>query len=132
MIGLSSLMMATVTSIGGVAKDDVSNLEWQDDNVMTESYVWQAAIDYCDGLDLGDKTDWRLPNKNELISIVDYAKSTDVFLDGFAKVSFGAFWSSTTSAGNDDDAWYVYFGDGSVGYDNKGSDNSVRCVRGGL
>lgn len=132
MIGLSSLMMATVTSSGGVATDDVTNLQWQDDASIATTKDWQEAITYCNTLNLGDKEDWRLPNKNELISIVDYAKSTDVFLDGFEQVSNGTFWSSTTSAVDAGTAWNVNFGAGYVDNGNKTYDYSVRCVRGGL
>ncbi len=133
MIGLSAVAMATVTSNGGVATDDVTNLQWQDDDasiVTTKS--WTEAIGYCEALDLGSKQDWRLPNKNELISIVDYDKASDVFVGGFSKVSSDFFWSSTTVADNADRAWLVYFGAGYADYDFKLNGYSVRCVRGGL
>ena len=133
MIGLSSLMMATVTSSGGVATDSETNLQWQDDNAsIATKKEWTDAIAYCEALELGGKTDWRLPNKNELISIVDYIKTTKVFLNGFTKVSTGDFWSSTTYADDDAFAWFVNFGDGYADGDNKNFDNSVRCVRAGL
>jgi hypothetical protein len=130
LIGLSAVAMATVTSSGGVATDSATNLQWQDDDaVTTTSKDWSEAITYCENLELGDKLDWRLPNKNELISIVDYGKNSDVFLDGFSKVSSNILWSSTTSA---NDAWSVDFKDGSL-YKGFRFDNPfVRCVRGGL
>ena len=132
MIGLSSLMMATVLSSGGVATDSVTNLQWQDDDAsIATSKSWTDAIAYCEALELGGKTDWRLPNKNELISIVDYTKSSEVFLNGFTKVSNSRFWSSTTYA-DDDSAWHVGFGDGRANVDSKYYGYSVRCVRAGL
>ena len=136
MIGLSGITMADVTSSGGVATDSTTNLQWQDDyndnSGNIKSATWTDAIAYCDNLELGGKTDWRLPNKNELISIVDYTKTSEVFLDGFTKVSSGHFWSSTTYADNDDTAWNVNFGYGYANTNNKTTDYSVRCVRAGL
>ena len=32
---------------------------------------WEEALSYCEGLDWGGATDWRLPNVQELFSIVD-------------------------------------------------------------
>jgi len=46
-------------------------------------------------------------------------------------IKTGNFWSSTTYADNDDNAWNVNFGDGNANNDNKNNDNSVRCVRAG-
>lgn len=36
---------------------------------------WQPACDYCADLSYAGHSDWRLPNRRELISIVDYGRS---------------------------------------------------------
>ncbi len=49
----------------GTVTDMVTGLMWQQttpDNMMT----WQQALAYCEGLTLGDHTDWRMPTVKEL------------------------------------------------------------------
>ena len=49
--------------------DPGTNLCWQ--NPPPESdYTWDAAVGYCDNLSLGGSDDWRLPNIQELISLL--------------------------------------------------------------
>ena len=40
-----------------------------------------------------------------------------------------AYWSSSENRGDDDGAWYIYFGYGNVYNSNIGGDKAVRCVR---
>lgn len=58
----------------GTISDLATGLMWQtaDDGV---SRNWQEALAYAEGLDLAEKSDWRLPNAKELQSIVDYSRS---------------------------------------------------------
>ena len=57
-----------------------SGLEWQDDQNVTDTIVSaqsgennrEKAIAYCEGLSLGGHSDWRLPNINELGSLIDH------------------------------------------------------------
>ena len=92
---------------------------------------------------------WRLPTKDELASLVycssgkpDYWKPTHEVCEGayqmptiwsaaFPNTPVNWFWSSSFSASNASDAWYVYFGGGDVGYDDKNLASYVRLVRGG-
>jgi len=129
MIGLS-LLQADFTKTDSIVKDSVSKLEWQDDTIGT-TVDWQGAIDRCEGLTLGGHDDWRLPNINELKSIVDRSKSNPAIVDGFTKTSSDYYWSSTTYEGGKNGAWIVLFNYGYVNYSAKGSSSYVRCVRGG-
>lgn len=58
----------------GVVRDRLTGLVWQDNidfaNVLAPM-SWNQAIGYCEALDLGGYDDWRMPNLNELYSIVD-------------------------------------------------------------
>ena len=57
----------------GTMTDNLTGLMWTKDaslpNVTME--YWNQAIDYCDNLTLAGYSDWRLPNVNELESLVN-------------------------------------------------------------
>jgi hypothetical protein len=93
-----------------------------------------------------DQCDWRLPNVNELHSILDYAGTSTtlrvatVFNTGCTPgclvtacscATGGAHWSSTTDTEVPELAWEVLFDVGYVVNDAKVSPNFVRAVRGG-
>jgi len=52
-----------------VIKDLTTNLYWQKNYV---DYGWRQGLAYCENLVYGGYDDWRVPNINELVSIVDY------------------------------------------------------------
>ncbi len=115
-----------------VVFDDQTNLIWQDNaNVATERYVWDDAIEYCEALDFAGSKDWRVPNINELFSIVDMERAepaidTTVFKNIVPKYYY---WSSTTSAGNSNYVWNIYFGYGHDSTCTRNHHYYVRCVR---
>ena len=136
LIGLSSLVNAGVLSrSNGVVSDSSSNLEWQDaysdNNNSIKDTTWQSAIDYCENLSLNGQNDWRLPNKNELLSIVDYTKSSPSIAEQFTNTSNNYYWSSTTPRIGRDRALIVYFDYGNTLDDYKYNSGYVRCVRAG-
>ncbi|RJO68997.1 MAG: DUF1566 domain-containing protein [Myxococcales bacterium] len=53
--------------------DAVTNLMWQRSYGYGKN--WGNALKYCEQLELGGYDDWRVPNVNELASLVDYAIS---------------------------------------------------------
>jgi hypothetical protein len=114
----------------GTVTDNCTGLEWQKATAPNH-YDWWQAIEYCEGLDLGGHTDWRLPNVRELQSIVDYGR-LDPAIDPVFGASSAWYWSSTSVAYNPDYAWGVGFGDGFVGsgLDEVGG-GCVRAVRSG-
>lgn len=114
-----------------VVQDTSTNLTWQDNATpATTTMNWTAAITYCENLTLATFTDWRLPNRNELKSIVNAntlarPPMSPVFQH---KVS-SPYWSSTPYASNT--AWRVKFDNGSGGPMSNSDEYYVRCVRGG-
>ncbi|WP_080634500.1 DUF1566 domain-containing protein [Leptospira weilii] len=64
--------------------------------------TWAGALTYCDILNFAGRTDWRLPNASEMISIVDYSAPAAPFIFGpFSNTPVTAvpFWTSTTGSG---------------------------------
>ncbi len=111
----------------GTVTDQDSELIWQqsdDDQART----WQAAIDYCSSYS-PDGSSWRLPNKKELESIVDYTTYAPAINAVFTGANVSGYWSSTSDAGYPSFAWIVGFYDGQVNYYGKSRNYYARCVR---
>ena len=53
-------------------RDTKTNLYWQKTSVSGQT--WPQALLYCENLTYAGHDDWRLPNKNELASLVDFTK----------------------------------------------------------
>jgi hypothetical protein len=141
----------------GTITDNNTGLMWakKDDNNVDELhdkdtvYTWADAFAvHIAGLNsaaFGGHTDWRLPNAKELQSIVNYgqvdpavssefntncATGVDVLTGSCTAASF--YWTSSSFVSYPTDAWFVYFGDGSVFAFPKSDKMYVRAVRGGL
>lgn len=123
---------------GDTVTDTVTCLQWQKATMDTkngagpDTYTWQEALAVSEGLSLAGHADWRLPDKNELHSIVDYSRYNPAIDPVFAATTQPShYWSSTTYAGSTGSAWLVYFGNGYDASDDKSSGYYVRAVRGG-
>src|SRR5262245_32705793 len=78
--------------------------------------------------------DWRLPNRNELLSLLDLGTSNPALPASHRFINFNdksAYWSSTTNAIDADQAWFVEFGNANVGSALKSGLVFVTAVRGG-
>lgn len=93
--------------------------------------TWQGAIDYCEGLDFAGQTDWRLPARFELDSIVDYGRFYPAINPVFCSRS-SFYWSAAPYADDPVYAWGIYFNDGGDHWLDKINKYYVRCVRAGL
>lgn len=92
-------------------------------------------IDALNSANFGGYSDWRLPSREELRSILDFrVPSSGPWIDSsfFPNTASTLYWSSTTSASYEDQVWPIYFStswrDGSQ---DKSWDFAVRAVRGG-
>ena len=108
-----------------IVTDTATGLIWQKTYVSGKK--WQQALDYCENLTYAGYDDWRLPDKNELASLVNYAKYFPA--SDFPDMPKESFWSSSTSVLNHEYAWRVDFSHGSVFINNKSDTYYVRCVR---
>lgn len=99
---------------------------YENNGVNTQAYIAQLnASRYC------GYSNWRLPTKDELHSIVDYGRYNPAINPIFTNTQSGWYWSSSPGVDYSANAWGVYF---YYGYDsNYGKSNSyyVRAVRSG-
>ena len=124
----------TAQTINGdsVVYDDATSLTWQDNEVVKmTTRTWDEAIEYCENLDFADKTDWRLPNFNELYMIADRSREDPAIDPTFTNTAYDHYWSSTTDASASSVAWGVDFRYGRDYSLDKMDSFYVRCVRSG-
>ncbi len=115
----------------GTVTDTSTGLMWQQDTALG-TYTWQEALAYCENLTLAGYSDWRLPNRNELQSLVDYSRyNPAINPDYFLNTRATYYWSSTTYANGPSYAWIVDFSYGFMNISNKSNGHYVRAVRGG-
>jgi len=106
------------------------------DDGAPDPLTWEQALNETELLSLADHSDWRLPNIQELRSIVDYsmidpAIDTSFFPDIPSAPLLPDYWSSSTQVTYIRGAWYVYFGNGQVYGSHLKSDSMyVRAVSG--
>lgn len=76
-------------------------------------------------------SDWRMPTREELRSIVDYG-SIDPAIDTnfFPSSKSSKYWSESANAGNSIYVWFLHFGGGYGSVTFRGDVNYVRLVRG--
>jgi hypothetical protein len=117
--------------IQAATTDNLTSLQWLSDaNCIASRYAsldndgvagdgavtWQHALDFVAGINEGTypecgagHTDWRLPNRKELFSIVDFENLYFSLSEGdiFDNVKLGLYWTSTTHPRREV-AWFVY------------------------
>ncbi len=110
--------------------DNTTGLKWeQNPDSITRSHA--DALAHCPTLGPG----FRLPEVKELSSLVDYTQSFPPLSAGHPFTNIQAsgggcciYWSATTSTNADNQAWFVLFEFGSLGFFDKTSAVNVWCV----
>ncbi len=136
--GGNSSVPSFIDNGDGTVTDMATGLMWvqasadTDGDGTPDEMNWQDALAWCENLELAGYTDWRLPNINELRSIVDYARY-DPAIDTifFPDTTSNSYWSATTQTSSTNHGWSVKFGKGYESYGYKQYSYPVRAVRGG-
>lgn len=120
----------------GTVSDRLTGLVWLKDAGIAGRTNWLGAVALCAAMDFGGFTDWRLPNRLELDSLVDHSRTNSVLPEGHPFVHVQslagrAYWASTTVAGNSGYAACASFLNGLPNESDKGQHNYVWPVRGG-
>jgi hypothetical protein len=110
----------------GTITDTATGLVWLQNANAFGPLTWAQALDACSTLASGQAglTDgstagqWRLPNREELSSLVDFGRFSPALPAGhpFSSVQSSRYWSSTSYAASTGNAWFVTFYDGDVYY----------------
>ena len=130
-----------VNNGNGTVTDTYTGLMWAQNPIQIGYPDWSSSMGYCEDLTLplvAGYTDWRMPNRIELQSLVDYTRSDPAINTGYFPSTMYDFeaaygWTSTTIMGATSQAWCVDFSNGDIISEYK-SDyyfGYVQAVRGG-
>ncbi|MFZ3065764.1 MAG: DUF1566 domain-containing protein [Nitrospirota bacterium] len=123
----------TVDGTGLCVTDNLTGLMWVRTPDITLR-TWANALTYANGLSLCGYDDWRLPNVNELESLLNAERAnTATWLNtqGFSNVQAHFYWSSSTYADDPAVGWVVYMWHGGVDGVHKTATGYVWPVRAG-
>lgn len=112
---------------GDVVFDERTCLHWMRTNA-SQTLSFDPAVEYCENLELGGYSDWRLPTAGEAASLITNCAGWPPVEEGFFE-NLGDNWTSSVAPGDDkicgaglaSKLFYTY---GKVG------PQSTRCVRG--
>jgi hypothetical protein len=93
--------------------DTLTGLMWARSPLSTKR-TWGPAITYANDLVLCGHSDWRIPNMNEIESLVNTDEPDQaIWLSSQAFTNVmktDNYWSSTTNSVSSNSAWTIYFG----------------------
>lgn len=104
-------------------------------NGSSESFTWSEALLRAQFININGGfagfTDWRVPNINELSSLVELQCGLPAInITRFPNTPAGAvYWSASAEAGTNDLVWSVYFGGGNTTGNPKHNSLQLRLVR---
>jgi hypothetical protein len=130
----------------GTVTDKNTGLVWQKQENKSGNWYSAAGVydatynstsqSVCGALRTGGFSDWRLPSKMELVSIVNYGDTSPAINPVFTNSNplTNGYWTATTNSAGPVFAWYVHFEYGAVSNARKdglqGNSQYSRCVRG--
>jgi len=135
---------AMVDRGNGTVLDSVTGLMWKQcaeglsgvgcNNGSATGMDWAATLataNNANAVKFAGYGDWRLPNRRELESIVEYCGYQPSINQGVFPNTFEGFWSASSNVNDPGEAWAVEFSYGSSGARSKATNFHGRLVRGG-
>lgn len=86
--------------------DRITGLIWKDGTTVVSS--WMGAFALCENASFAGRTDWRVPNLHELMSLVDFSQAAAPYCE-IPSAPKSAVWTSTTPANTTSEAYIVDF-----------------------
>lgn len=128
-------------NLDGTVTDNLTGLIWLKNANCSGKQTWANALVSANTLNSGEcglsdgsaEGDWRLPNVQELHSLIDFSQYNPALPSGhpFSSIQSDSYWSSTTCASATNNAWRALLTYGSVNGDLKTTTYYVWPVRGG-
>ena len=124
-----------VNGVNDTVLDISTGLCWQKDMWSSGMRTWANAVTYCNSLSSGGQTDWRLPTKEELTTLLDLSRVNPSIIGGNTIFQWpqAYYWSISAYGPNGGlgYAWIVVLG---AGYDQSqpktnSANNYAVCVR---
>ena len=113
----------------GTVIDQSTGLMWSK-ATTAKGKTWAEAKAAAEAVRLGGYTDWRLPTRAELLTLVDDTRSNPAIDTTMFDCESDWYWTSTPLASSPSDcAWGVLFNLGNAYYLHQGSGGRVRAVR---
>lgn len=117
----------------GTVTDQETKLMWMQ-SALKGTFTFEAAQQAAQNLNaqkgFAGHADWRVPNQDELLSLVMGVNCPSISQEAFPDTPEASFWTSTPHAWNAADALIIHFGNGRIYGNNRYCYfNHVRLVR---
>jgi len=123
------LLAERFTKSENIVYDSKTELSWQS-RPSSKKFNWSSAKSYCRNLTYGGKSDWRLPNIDELKSLVDYNRYKPAIATTLIDIKTDDwYWSSSKAVSSSSSSWVVNFSNGNDGWTKHSGTSYVLCVR---
>jgi hypothetical protein len=125
---------------GAAVLDKQTGLIWaKNTEILDKGVPWEEAVNLCQNVEIGGQKGWRLPTRDELITLLDTSTSAPALPEGhpFTKLrefEYGGkgdydYWASTEYEGNSNNVWVVHLSVGRVSDELKIFDHLIWPVR---
>ncbi|KHK00493.1 Lcl C-terminal domain-containing protein [Desulfovibrio sp. TomC] len=125
----AGLPMSYTVPVDGIVRDNVTGLLW-DRYPYTTKLIYSDLAAYCADSSLGTYDDWRLPNQEELISIISLATSEPAWNNIFSGSFSAGYMGSTVFIDDNTQHWGINYQYWFSDHDSDSKVSYTRCVRG--